>query len=170
MVDVLDSWLDEAKPATTEVQVCFDRDLVQRFEVAQAELDACTEEGMLEGPPADLVARVDALREEVSQKTRTLVFQNIGYQEWERLRAKHPPREEDEKQGLNHNGDTFPIVVTAASCAMPGMSVDQAEKFYATMPTSVCVRVYGAVMKVNLEAGDEKKALATVATLSSANK
>lgn len=170
MGDVLDSWLAEAKPATAEVPVCFDRDLVQRFEVAQAELDAKTEEGMLDGPPVDLVAKVDGLKAEVAQKTRTLVFQNIGYQEWERLRAEHPPREEDEKQGLNHNGDTFPIAATAASCLVPGMTLEQATKLYETMPASVCVRVYSAVMKVNLEAGDEKKARATGAMMSTASK
>lgn len=170
MTDVFTTWQKQAKPVTSEVQVCFDRDLVKRLEDSQRELKKKTEKGMLEGPPSELVQEVDDLTTQVVEQTHALVFQNIGYTAWERLRAQHPPREEDTKDRRDHNGETFPPAATAASCVTPGMTLEQATWFYQTMPASVCVRVWAAVLEVNLEVGDEKKVIATAATTSTASK
>lgn len=169
MSDVVDAWLAEARPATAKAEVCFDRELVGEFEKAQEALEEATTEGMLDGPPFELKDRVESLAAEIAAKTRTLVFKNIGMQEWERLRGEHPPTEQQKKEGLDHNPETFSIVATAASCVEPGLTTEQAARLF-SMSSTVVARVYGAVMKANHEVGDEKKALAIAATESIASK
>lgn len=170
MAKDFDSWIKTARPVTKSVDVCLDRQLVADLEEAEAERERLSSNGMLEGAPEELQERIAQLAAEVQDRTLTFTFRNMGWRKWERLRDEHPPTEEDREAGLDHNPATFPVAATAACSVEPELTLEQAESLFETAPPSVVSRIWSTVFLANLEAGDEKKALATAATASTETK
>ena len=64
-----------------------------------------------------------------TQDGRVFRLRGIPSSAWQELLKKHPPREDDEQdQQAEFNRKTFPVAAVAACCAMPKMTVAQAEK------------------------------------------
>lgn len=167
----IDAWLDESSPHTVTEYVCFDRSLVGELEEAQSQLTRQSM-GMLE-VPAELEKRVEKLKAQVAEKTKTFVFVSIGRTAWRKILSEHPPTPEQiEEYGRHqdHNPEEFPFAAMAASCKEPGLTTDQAKKLAEVLPVGVFDRLWGACLSCNLTGGDEKKAVGTVVPLRSAKK
>lgn len=169
------AWLAEATPDRREVGVCLDRALLSRLQVAEARLGEVQKapkppEGkrmLAEGRErleneASLQAEVDQLRAEVKAKTRTLVFEGIGWGAWRDLMAKHPPDPEQAEvfekavrlayvpfslRALAFNAQTFWPAAISASC--PELTEDQAATLLELVPAGVFDRIQAAVLAVN---------------------
>lgn len=156
----LESWLQETTPHEETVRICFDRNLVSQWEDAVA-AHREAKKGMLEAPE-DIEARIAELAEKVRDATKIMVFRSIGHRPWRRLLAEHPPSKQQRAEGLDHDPETFVPAAMAATCVVPGMTVEQANRILETQPDLVVDRIWAAVLSANLIGGDEKKVAATV--------
>lgn len=118
---------------------------------------------MLDGPTGELANRVAQLEKAVREKTRELIFESIGRRAWKRMVADHPPTDESEDKLAGYNIETFLPQALAASCASPGLTLEQADWIMADLPDGVVGRIVEACLRANLEGGDVKKASATAA-------
>jgi hypothetical protein len=160
-------WLDESTPDRREVTVCFDRRLVSELVAAKEQLKSFEADGMLEKPEPlrKLEARVAAIEDKVRAKSRTLVFEGIGWGKWRDLMGKFPPAPDQldtferavklgfmphAVENIGYNAEEFIPAAIAASCAEPGISVEEASRMLRTSPPGVIERVWTAVLDVNL--------------------
>ena len=165
-------WLDEATPDRCEVQVCFDRRLLSELAAAKDALKAARDagEGMLGGAHAEAEARVKELAEQVRGKSRTFVFEGVGWGRWRDLLAKYPQAPDQSEafaravqlgfmphavENVGYDAETFIPAAIAASCVEPGVTVEEATAFLEKMPAGVIDRLWGAVLEVNLAGSDD---------------
>ena len=162
-------WLEESTPDRREVTVCFDRRLVSALIRAQEDLKFAqgAGDGMLEKAP-ELGALEDDVAElsaQVRARSRTLAFEGIGWGRWRDLIAKNPPDVDQAAtfaratqlgymphavENLVYNAATFIPAAIAASCADPGMTVDEATRLLDTLPPGIVERIWTAVLDANL--------------------
>lgn len=57
-------------------------------------------------------------------------FEAIAAAHYDKLVAKCPPKQEDKKQGLQYNVDSFAPKIIAATCVQPSMSEDEAKELW----------------------------------------
>lgn len=164
-----ESWQAEATPHQAKAEVCFDRALVAEFEEAVRDLEQATRGApqMLEGEPHDLSSRVAELEKAVQEKTRELVFESIGRRRWNELKAEHPPSDTPEDKAAGYNIETFVPAALEASCTSPGLTLEQATWIVNELPDNVFGDIVEACFRANVQGGDVKKALATVAVVRS---
>lgn len=156
MGDEFSGWQKETTRSQKSADVCFDRALLHKLEVAEKEASAAGD-GML----ATDKGEVESIRDEIKSKTRTLVFEAIGKRQWRDLLGEHPPAREQREQtpGLDYNPETFPAAAMAAACVQPGLTLEQAQWLCDELPLGVVERVWLAVLDANVIGGDEKKAV-----------
>ena len=174
MPSAMEGWLEEATPERREVQVCFDRGLLSQVKAAEARLDATVaDRGSMLGATeeeTELKEHLDELKDAVRSKTRTLVFEGLGWGRWRELIAAHPPTEDQDdvfkravKLGfmphavvnIGYNAETFVPAAIVASCTEPGISLHEAETMLRKAPPGVLERVWTAVLEVNTAGGDD---------------
>jgi len=171
----LSDWLDESTPDRREVVVCFDRRLVSELVQAKEELEAIENddarpEPMLGDGVLDVRSRIDELSSRVLGKSRTFVFEGLGWGAWRDLMAKHPPAEEQSSvfrqavqlgfmphavENVTYNAETFIPAALAASCIEPGMTKHEASTLLRKAPPGVIERIWSAVLDANLSGGDD---------------
>lgn len=171
----IDQWLAEATPERREVQVCFDRTLLSRLDAAQKRLDLVMggqPEKTLGVTEEETTVRADLaeVSEEVRSKTRTLVFEGLGWGAWRELLSKHPPSKDQADVfrravelafmphsivNIGFNAETFVPAAMSASCTEPGITLKQAETMLRKAPPGVLERLWTAVMEVNTAGGDD---------------
>jgi len=160
-------WLDESTPDRREVVVCFDRRLVSELVKAKAELEDARSlnAGMLGDNLTAYTAAVADLEEAVRAKSRTLVFEGVGWGRWRDIISKNPPVEDQAStfsravqlgfmphavENITYNAETFVPAALAASCTDPGMTVHEATTLLRKAPPGVIERLWAAVLEVNL--------------------
>jgi hypothetical protein len=162
-------WLEDTTPDRREVTICMDRRLVSELVAAKDRLKAASSEGMLGSTP-EARAEVDRLAEEVRAKSKTLVFEGLGWGAWRELVAKHPPAPDQAStfaaavrlgfmphvlENIGYNAETFIPAAIAASCAEPGMSAHEANTLLRKAPAGILERLWAAVLEVNLGGGED---------------
>jgi hypothetical protein len=171
---MIKDWLEESTPERREVQVCFDRALLSRLEAARKQLDAISlgqVEKMLGGSDEDEAkAHVSDIEEQIRAKTRTLVFEGLGWGKWRALLSEHPPTDDQADVfkravdlgylphsiiNIGFNAETFVPAAISASCTSPGISMHEAETLLRKAPPGVLERVWTAVLEVNTAGGDD---------------
>jgi hypothetical protein len=165
----LAEWLAEATPDRREVPVCLDRRLVSRLVQVRRRVEEIEAEGKTLGKSEDR-KELEELEEQVRAKTRTLVFDGIGWGAWRQLLAKHPPAKDQVEtferavqlgfmphaiQNIGFNAETFVPAAIAASAAEPTITPEEAADFLAAAPAGVLDRVWAAVLEVNLAGADD---------------
>lgn len=163
----IDEVFAEAESPRASTKVCFRRDLVERHEDLEADLQAAqTQDAMenrLPAAPAIAQAIVD-LEAEMQAAQREFVFEAVGKRRWSDLLAEHPPRAED--RGLDHNPVTFPSAALAASCVQPVMTVDEAGRLEDLLTIAQWLKLWNACLKANVGGGgDTPKSLLATAVL-----
>ncbi len=168
MGDFADYQQEATRPRKT-VPVCFDRALLSELEEAEGRLRELKEPGML-GQAEEVSAlqgRVDQLRAEAKEKSRSIVFEGMGRKAWSDLLAEHPPLAEHKLRFgklLDHNPETFPAAAMAASCVEPGLTLEQAQWICDELPLGIVAKVWGGCLSVNVQGGRDpfENGLATV--------
>lgn len=150
----------EHSPDVKKVPVCFNRELLYRFEEASSRVDSLRAEakGMMDPGPEvkDAEVLLQELTEEVRASQRVFVFQSIGTKKWRDLLSEHPPEGDQRKSvtfvglPLEFNPDTFVPAAMHACCVEPGITLEQAEWFAAEMPVKEVDSVFGAVLTINV--------------------
>jgi hypothetical protein len=125
---------------------------------------------MLGGAHAEAEARVKELAEQVRGKSRTFVFEGVGWGRWRDLLAKYPQAPDQSEafaravqlgfmphavENVGYDAETFIPAAIAASCVEPGVTVEEATAFLEKMPAGVIDRLWGAVLEVNLAGSDD---------------
>jgi hypothetical protein len=171
----IDQWLAEATPERREVQVCFDRTLLSRLDAAQKRLDMVVggqPEKMLGVSEEETTVRAEVaqISEEIRSKTRTLVFEGLGWGAWRELLSQHPPKDDQADVfrravelafmphsivNIGFNAETFVPAAMSASCTEPGITLKQAETMLRKAPPGVLERIWTAVLEVNTAGGDD---------------
>lgn len=171
----IEQWLAEATPERREVQVCFDRALLSRLDAATKRLDHAAASEPKDGKTLAVSPEEKALRKEVAaleaaigEKTRTLVFEGLGWGPWRELLAQHPPTEDQAKVfqravelaymphsivNVGFNAETFVPAAIVATCKEPGITLEQAAKLLRESPPGVIERIWTAVLAVNTAGG-----------------
>jgi hypothetical protein len=160
MSDEFKQWQQEYTPDRKPVEICFDRELLYRFEEAAGEVALLKESraGMLTASP-ELVAaeeRLEQLGEQVQKARKPFVFGSIGHRAWRDLLSKYPPEGVQRRMvtiigiPLDMNPDTFIPVALHECCIEPGMTLEQAEWFCEKFPVSEVDRAFGAVTTCNV--------------------
>lgn len=168
---MLDRWLEEATPDRREVQVCFDRALLSRLDQAKARhIEIATNKMLGDEEKVALRAEIEQLQAEVKDKTRTFVFEGIGWGQWRKLVAAHPPSPDQAEvfqraialsllpRGFGEievDETTFVPAAMAASCKEPGLTPEQALTMIEKLPTGVIDRLWEAVLRVNHAGKDD---------------
>ena len=169
MAEGITAWLDEATPDRREVTVCLDRRLLSQLVTAKAELKEAQEqsEGMLgkAEPVTALEARISELEDAVRERSKTLIFDGLGWGAWRELVAKHPPADDQAEvfaravglafmphavENVGYNAETLVPAAISASCSDPGISVHEADTLLRKAPPGVIERIWTAVLEVNL--------------------
>src|SRR5574341_1242956 len=140
MADI-DDILAEAKLAETLVPVCIRgdlqaewEDLERQFKAARLKAAADTLAGG-DGEPRRIAALMAKCREGMETATRQFKLQALPRKKWSDLVAAHEPRDEDKKNGLDYNAETFGVALLAASCVDPAMNEEQAGRLIETVLT-----------------------------------
>lgn len=149
----IDSILAAKQPARRTVPILLDpeveQELIDATSAHARAQDRADRQPTNSAAAADLTmaaVRLDRARARAREVTATFVFQAIGREAFETLRAEHAPtkaqRDEYRKQALAagipphqagelaHNPDTFPPALIAASCIDPVMTVDKAVELW----------------------------------------
>lgn len=166
--------LDRKQPRRQPVTIVLDADLELTLTAAEAAVEAARNRlafpSLHPGAAQQLGEAQQALddaRTAAAQVSATFVFEAVGRQNFSDLRGQHPPTKEqrDEwkrrwlKTGmadhqipeLEHNTDTFPPVLIAASCIEPAMTVEQATRLWdsAGWSDAELAELFGAALLVN---------------------
>lgn len=164
----IDSWLGEATPRQATERVCLDGKLLSQLETAKARLMKVTMLGDEE--QLTLRAEVERLEAEVRDKTHDVVFESIGWGPWRALVSKHPPSPDmvesfqkainyaylpEAIQAIDVHMETFVPAALAATCAEPGMTLQQAEAIVSIETGGLVGRLFGAVLDVNVVKGSK---------------
>lgn len=165
----IDAWLDEAdqaEPLRTEVTVCLRGDLFNAHASLVAELETKRVEtlGGTQGV-VELSQRIAAVEAEIETKSRTFTVECIGHKRWADLLAQHPPTKEQRLRGLDNDERTFPQAAIAASVVDPKLTPAQVEKIAAKAPTGEWIKLWSAVLGVNLGGLQAPKSQAAAAIL-----
>jgi hypothetical protein len=179
----IEQWLSEATPERREVKVCFDRRLLSQLNSAQDELTKYPPRGIKDDSELDRVLGDDSyaereaaeelvhdLEEQVKAKTRTLVFEGVGWGIWRELIASNPPQEDQDAVfkravqlaymphaliNIGFNAETFVPAAIVASCVEPGLTSSQAKSLLEKSPPGVLERIWTAVLEVNTGGGSD---------------
>jgi hypothetical protein len=132
----IDDVFADAKLPTRSVPLCLRGDLIaawqdldRRFNQANEAPDEDTLASATSEEARDLAQQMADLEEQMRAATRTFRLQGLPGSKWRELLKAHPPREGDTgDQQTEFNRDTFGVAALAACCAMPKMTLAQAEK------------------------------------------
>ena len=163
--------MQEATPDRREVRICLDRRLVSRqIQLRKTIARRAEEQGKTLGHSVDErqeLAEVEAL---IEAKTRTLVFEGLGWGRWRDLMAKHPPAKDQAETferaiklafmpenvgSMAFNAETFVPAAVAASAVEPPVSVEEVVELLHRGPPGVIDRIWAAVLEVNLAGSDD---------------
>lgn len=112
--------LAKAKARTARISLCLDGELEDRLEMARsafAEADSDSDEA------AALAEALVAVEADVEKASTEFVFQ-VARGKWRKLKADHPPTDEQKALGAEFDTDEFPFVAMSAFLVSPVMSVD----------------------------------------------
>jgi hypothetical protein len=170
----IESWFEEITPDRREVSVCLDRRLVSALIVAKKAAETSAEGGpkMLGKDPEieALEMRVLELEDAIRSKSRTLVFEGLGWGRWRDLLAKHPPEADQADvfaravqlgfmphavENIGYNAETFVPDAIVASCIEPTITIHEATTLLRKSPPGVLERIWTAVLEVNLAGGSD---------------
>lgn len=95
-------------------------------------------------------AKLEALQAEIEAHEITFVFEAMGREAYSDLIGDHPPREDDTKNGLQFNADTFPPALLAASCVQPeGMDLKEATDIWENWSDGECELLLDTAVAAN---------------------
>lgn len=140
-----------ARLRETEVQLCLDGQLTAEADRLQAQLDAMRPR-LATGSLADVDPRVAIEREleEVHALMRdnltTFRFRALGRKAWSDIKAKHPPRDDNELW----NPDTFAPALVAACAIEPEMALEDAEALFEVINASQVGDLWAAAYGANV--------------------
>lgn len=160
----LSEWISEATPRRATVAVCFDGNLTSRWEEAK---ERASRKATMLGDAELMAARaeLEELEAEMRDKTRTFVFESIGWGRWRDLVAKHPPKEGDAEiweraiemkmlprgfEDLETDETTFIPAVLVATCTEPGIaSTGEAVRLLEVLHTTMVANIWAGVLRAN---------------------
>ncbi|ETK36124.1 hypothetical protein [Microbispora sp. ATCC PTA-5024] len=132
----------KAKLPTKAVPLCLRGDLQAEYEGLERDLQLLKDRqkrgGTLSGTSDELRAleeKMAVLREEMQDSTQTFTMRALSKKQFSDLKAAKPPREEDKADGLDYNGETFPVALVAACLVDPALTVPQVEELVDTVFT-----------------------------------
>ena len=165
----VDDLLAEVTPRIISVRVLLRQELLDQHAEMDAELEAAVqrdrsagERSIDEEPEATAIAaRILELQGEIENAKREFVFKRIGKRAYSDLLAAHPPTAEQRRTSpkLDHNPETFPGALVAASCQSPKMTLDQVRKFEEVLDWGQFNQLYQAALDANLGGGDSPKSM-----------
>lgn len=163
----VDEFLATAAPRTITVPVCSRGDLVDEHDALQERLNAMPSDSLVgtgsEG--AAVAGRISELEAEIERCTLQVKVRSIGNRAWADLKARHYPSKEERQQGLDVHMVTFPVAAVAASVVEPELTATQVEQMSERLPTGEWMKLWTAVLGVNLGVLDTPKSVAASAVL-----
>lgn len=122
-----------AKLPEKTVPLCLRGDLQSEYEGLERELKHAknANAGTLAGTSEDAKALeelMSGLREQMRENTHVFTLRGLPKKKYSDLVAKHPARDEDRMNRLDHNAETFPTVLIQACCIDPVMTLTEVEE------------------------------------------
>ncbi len=166
--------LARKQPRRQQVTIILDADVERRLGAAEDAARGARARAQL--APKDTAAAADLAQAEADleaaqgaadEASVTFVFEALGRQQFSDLRGEHPPTKEQRTEWkkrwlrtgmvehqipeLEHNTDTFPPVLIAASCIEPVMTVGQATDLWnsAGWSDAELAELFGTALLVN---------------------
>lgn len=162
----LDAWLDSGVVRADSVKICLRADLIAHHTQLDIELNGAktaTERQRL-------AKRITKLETEIEAAQQEFKFEAIDPRAYADLRRAHLPTTSQlvGDPQLDHNPDTFPPALVAASCVDPELSFDDAVKIQTSRKVdfSEWQKLFGCALGVNLEVAMPPKSLLATAVLS----
>lgn len=152
-VDV-DALIDGYESRVEEARICLRQDLLAEHRRLEEELVAANAN---DRDPTEIAQRIAALEVELAEARQTFRFQALGREEYADLIAAHPPTAEQREadKGLDHNPETFPAALIAASSLDPKLTVKQAQRIDKQWRLADFRKLYDAALMVNVGVTDE---------------
>lgn len=146
------------EPATATVKVCLSQQIVDELqrleeELAEARWEDRRNAGRLshESKALPIAQRIKELEAQAAEHEVEFVFREVPRAEWLALQRRHPPSAEDRKQGFTRwHPEKFVPAAIAASSHNPKLSVEDAKELCDTWPEGVVVRMFNAVVELNM--------------------
>jgi hypothetical protein len=162
----LDAWLDSGVVRSDSVKVCLRADLIAHH----TELDIELNRARTSAEKQRIAKRVTKLEAEIEAAQQEFKFEGLAAREYADLRRAHLPTNLQlaGDQQLDHNPETFPPALVAASCVEPELSFEDAEKIMKSKKVdfSEWQKLFGCALGVNLEVAMPPKSLLATAILS----
>lgn len=163
----VDAWLDDYEPYITSTTVCGKASLIaEHARLDQAWMAAKSQAADVMHDPAEAEAE-RALREcqaRIEASERTYTFQSAGHKAWQDLKRKHPPSEDQRKEGLDTNVEEFSVAAIAACSLQPKVTETQARKMSDKLPPGEYEKLFKAVLEANGEVLGAPKSVLAVLT------
>lgn len=126
-------------------------DELQRLREAQDDGDTSLSDGAI----IEIAQKITNLRQEVRDSSRVFRVVSIGDRAWSDLMAKHPPRDEDRKEGLPWNIETFYADALSQCVAEPNLTPAEADKLMEMLSATQVRNLVSALLDVNGGQADE---------------
>ncbi|MGH3010180.1 MAG: hypothetical protein ACRDLM_12350, partial [Gaiellaceae bacterium] len=153
----IETLIAAAKPAEQSVTLCLRGDLNVKIEDLERELEAAKgwKPGSLADtdPARELAEQIEATREEMREHSHVFKFRAVAPKAWSDLLALHPPRKDNDADGL-FNLQTFPSAVIAACAIEPEMTAEQLDRLAAVLNQGQYDDLFMAAWRVNTRATD----------------
>lgn len=156
-VDV-DALIDGYEPRVESVQICLRQDLLAEHRRLEQDLVAASASASdSDSDPTEIAEQVAAVEAELASASTTFRFQALGREDYANLIAAHAPTKEQREadKGLDHNPETFPAALIAASSIDPKLTEAQAGRIEKKWRLADFRRLYDAALMVNVGVTDE---------------
>ncbi len=161
----LDELIGRAKPRETVVSICFRGDLVDRHDELERQMATGSGEPTLSGNPqiVELANEIDQVEQELEAESITVRVRGLSRKAWADLLAAHPPSREQLSRGLDNDERTFPAAAIAACADEPALTVEKAEELAEHLPVGEWMKLWMAVLGLNLGSLQTPKSAAAAA-------
>lgn len=149
----------DATPRSETVYVCIDGDAIGLLHRLEAELQQAIVSDRDHNRTAEapkIARRIEETQQRAKDHTVQLLLRSVGKTPYRQLMEDNPPTKKQlaDNPRLDHNPDTFPLALVAASLAEvdgePDESTpDDVEAFFEPLPQGEWARVYQVALNVN---------------------
>jgi hypothetical protein len=152
----VDDWLDNYQPHTAEARICTRFDLADQHAKLELDLASATSDSRRR----TLARKIVKLEADIEAVEKVFTFSDIGGQ-WLDLIGRHPPTKDQlaADRNLDHNPETFPVAVMAASSAAPKLTVDQVKRLREKLQFIQWQKLWAATLEANLGMATVPKSL-----------
>lgn len=166
----LDEVVGAITPATASVAIVVDGVLATAYAEAEAELvrlkrQHASDSLKVHEEVLAAAERVEELHKACKDAEVTFTFRAIGAQPWRALVGKHPPTDDQRRQGLDYDPDSFPLAAITATLVDPTGDLVQVTALAEKLSSGQWDRLWRSCLVLNRQDGQVGESSAASAIL-----